>query len=167
VKPAGEFGLTGTHRVAAMIALVSDIVPIGVAAAQGLIASESFCWDRDAASRAWTARWTSQRPGKVPNMFQAYAYTAALHYLRAVQAAGTDDGPTVVAAMKHMPVDDFNNHAVVVRADGRVMNPTFILRVKKPSNMAGEFDVFDVFGEVPGAQLYRPADVAVCPLAAG
>ena len=167
VKQAGEFGLTGTHRVAAMIALVSDIVPMGVAAAQGLIASESFYWDRDAASRAWTVRWTSQRPGKVPNMFQAYAYTAALHYLRAVQAAGTDDGPTVVAAMKRMPVDDFNNHAVVIRADGRVMNPTFILRVKKPSDMAGQFDVFDVLGEVPGAQLYRPADVAACPLAAG
>jgi branched-chain amino acid transport system substrate-binding protein len=79
---------------------------MGVAAAQGLIASESFYWGRDAASRAWTARWTSQLPGKVPNMFQAYAYTAALHCLRAVQAAGTDDGPTIVAAMKRMPVDD-------------------------------------------------------------
>ena len=56
MKQAGEFGLTGTHRVAAMIALVSDIVPMGVAAAQGLIASESFYWDRDAASRSWTAR---------------------------------------------------------------------------------------------------------------
>ncbi len=106
MKPAGEFGLTGTHRVAAMIALVSDIVPMGVAAAQGLIAYESFYRDRDAASRAWTARWTSQGPGKVPNMFQAYAYTAALHCLRAVQAAGTDDGdgPMIVAAMKRMPV---------------------------------------------------------------
>jgi branched-chain amino acid transport system substrate-binding protein len=69
--------------------------------------------------------------------------------------------------MKRMPVDDFNNHAVAIRADGRVMNPTFILRVKKPSDMVGKFDVFDVIGEVPGAQLYRPADVAVCPLAAG
>ncbi len=106
MKQAGEFGLTGTHRVAAIIALVSDIVPMGVAAERGLIAYESFYWDRDAASRAWTARWTSRRPGKEPNMFQACAYTAALHGLRAVQAAGTDDGPRIVAAMKRMPVDD-------------------------------------------------------------
>jgi branched-chain amino acid transport system substrate-binding protein len=166
VKQAGEFGLTGTRRVAAMIALVSDIVPMGVEAAQGLIASEAFYWDRDEASRAWTARWTAQRPSKVPNMFQAYAYSAALHYLRAVQASGSVDGQRVVAAMKATPVEDFNNHAVTIRADGRVMNPTLILRVKKPSDVKARFDVFEVLGEVSGAQLYRPADAALCPLVA-
>ena len=168
VKQAAEFGITrpgGPQKIAALIALVSDIVPMGVEAAQGVIASESFYWDRDDATRAWTKRWSAQRPNKAPNMFQAYAYTAALHHLKAVQAVGRDDGPAIVAAMKAMPVDDFNNRGVRIRADGRAMNPTLILRVKAPGAVRHGTDVFEILGEVPGDQLYRTPEMGGCSLA--
>ena len=164
VKQAHEFGITqGGQRLAAMIALSTDVVALGPQASSGLIASESFYWNMNDNTRAWARRWMAERPGKLPHMLMAYAYSATLHYLKAVQAAGTDDAATVVARMKSMPVEDFNNSGVVIRADGRVLNPTYILRAR-PS--AGDpQDVMEVIGRIPGDQLYRPIAGNGCTMA--
>lgn len=166
VKQAQEFGIGKKgQRLAAMIALTTDVVALGPQASTGLIASESFYWNQNDATRAWARRWMAQRPGKVPHMLMAYAYTATLHYLKAVQAAGTDDAATVVARMKGMPVEDFNNHGVTIRADGRVMNPTLILRARPSSG--DPLDVMEILATEPGDRLYRPIAGNGCKMAGG
>lgn len=167
VKQANEFGITrgGQRRLAAMIALTTDVLALGPQASAGLVASESFYWNMNDATRTWARRWMAQRPGKVPHMLIAYAYTATLHYLKAVQAAGTDDAAKVLAQMKAMPVDDFNNHGVTIRADGRVLNHTYILRARPSSG--DPMDVMEVIGTIPGDQLYRPLAGNGCTFAGG
>ncbi|SJZ69583.1 branched-chain amino acid transport system substrate-binding protein [Enhydrobacter aerosaccus] len=166
VKQANEFGLTrGGQRLAAMIALATDVVALGPEASAGLIGSESFYWNANEATRAWSRRWMAQRPGKVPHMLIAYAYSATLHYLKAVQSVGSDDPKAVVARMKEMPVEDFNNHGVAIRADGRVMNPSLILRAHPPKD--DPLDVMEVLATVPGDKLYRPIAGNGCTMAGG
>ncbi len=165
IKQAGEFGLiggTGGQRLAGLSLLSNDVVGIGLAAAEGLVASESFYWDRTEETRAWTRRFNAKLPAKIPNMVHAATYSAVLHYLRAVQAAGTADARTVNAKMKELPVNDFNNADVHIRQDGRVLNPMYVLRVKAPRASSGRFDVQEVLATLPAEQVFRSAEEASC-----
>ncbi|QCI66283.1 ABC transporter substrate-binding protein [Phreatobacter stygius] len=167
IKQAGEFGLVGGaggQRLAGLSLLSNDVVGIGLAAAEGLVASESFYWDRTEETRAWTRRFNARLPGKIPNMVHAATYSAVLHYLRAVQAAGTVEARTVNAKMKELPVNDFNNADVRIRQDGRVLNPMYILRVKSPRASTGPFDVQEVLATLPAEQVFRTAEEAGCRL---
>ncbi|MBN8942958.1 MAG: ABC transporter substrate-binding protein [Rhizobiales bacterium] len=167
IKQAGEFGLVGGaagQRLAGLSLLSNDVVGIGLAAAEGLVASESFYWDRTEETRAWTRRFNARLPGKIPNMVHAATYSAVLHYLRAVEAAGTADARAVNARMKQLPVNDFNNAGVHIRQDGRVMNPMYVLKVKAPRASTGRFDVQEVLATLPAEQVFRSAEEAGCRL---
>ena len=135
VKQAGEFGLgrKGDQRVAALLLQFPDTHALGLEAAQGLTASETFFWDLNDATRAWTKRLAARNSGKPPSMAHAGTYGATLHYLKAMAAAGTTDATKVVAKMKELPIDDFYTKGTV-REDGRVMRPYYLLQVKKPRN---------------------------------
>lgn len=168
IKQAGEFGLTRTNgglRIAGLSLFSSDIPGLGMQAAQGLISSESFYWDRTDETRAWTKRYWAKRPGKLPNMLQVGVYSALTHYLKAVQAAGTTEARTVIAKMKELPVNDFNNSDLRIRPDGRVLNPMYVLRVKAPSASMGPMDVQEVLATLPPEQVFRSAEQSGCLLA--
>ena len=79
---------------------------MGLASAQGLLLTTGFYWDRTEASRAWSRRFF-ERHGAMPTMSQAGVYSAVRHYLKAIEAAGTDDAQRVVAKMRETPVNDF------------------------------------------------------------
>lgn len=158
VKQAGEFGVgrgQSAQRLAGLSLFSSDIPGIGLQNAQGLIASESFYWDRDEGTRAFTKRFMEQRPGRMPNMLHAHVYAAVAHYLKAVQATGTTDARTVTAKMKEVLVEDFVNKDVRIREDGRVLNSMHVIRVKEPARSSGPFDVVDVVATLPGEQVFR------------
>jgi branched-chain amino acid transport system substrate-binding protein len=68
VKQAAEFGIVrGGQKVAPLIMWASDVVALGLPAAQGLILTEAWYWDMNDDSRTWTKRWQAERPGKIPN----------------------------------------------------------------------------------------------------
>ena len=167
IKQAGEFGLvsTGGQRLAGLSLMSNDIVGIGLSSAEGLVASESFYWDRTEETRAWTRRFHARLKDRIPNMVHAATYSAVLHYLRAVEAAGTADARIVNARMRDMPVNDFNNRNVRIRRDGRVLNPMYILRVKAPAASKDRFDVQEVVATLPAEQVFRSAEEAGCRLA--
>ena len=102
---------------------VADGGQMGLSVAQGIVTSESFYWDLNDQTRQWSRRFMEKLPGQVPNMVHAGAYSAVLHYLRSVASAGTIDASVVVARMKQMPVNDFNNQDVRVRQDGVCFTP--------------------------------------------
>jgi branched-chain amino acid transport system substrate-binding protein len=169
IKQAGEFGVGASgsgQRLAGLTLFSSDLPGLGLQAAQGLVSTESFYWDRNEETRAWTRRFHEKRPGKIPNLSHAGVYSAVLHYLKAVQAVGSADAVKVNLQMRKTPVDDFNNKNVAIRPDGRVMHPMYVLRAKAPSASKGAFDVQDILATVPPEQAFRAADQAGCKLPA-
>ncbi len=116
---------------------ITDIHGLGLNTAQGLIFTEAFYWDLNDQTRAWTKRFAAANGGKYPSMVQAGVYSSVLHYLKAVEAAKTDDGTKVIAQMKAMPTDDPLFGKGTIRADGRKIHPAYLVEVKKPSESKG------------------------------
>jgi branched-chain amino acid transport system substrate-binding protein len=164
IKQAGEFGLTrsGDQRVAGLLLQFPDTHALGLEVAQGLIASETFFWDLNDTTRAWTKRLVALNNGKPPSMIHAGTYGATLHYLKAVAAAGTTDATKVVEKMKEIPIDDFYTKGTV-REDGRVMRPYYLLQVKKPSESKYQFDYLKLLATVSAEDAARPLSKSECP----
>jgi branched-chain amino acid transport system substrate-binding protein len=164
VKQAAEFGLTqsGQHLVTPILFL-SDIRGLGLAAAQGLTFVNGFYWDTNPETRAWSQRFFA-RAGVMPEMTQAGTYSGVMHYLKAVQAAGTKDGPTVAAKMRAMKVDDFFSHGGVIREDGRMVHDMYLMEVKTPAESTGPFDLLKQLSMLPGDEAFLPLALSVCPL---
>ena len=151
------------QHLAALLLQFPDTHALGLEAAQGLTATETFFWDLDDATRAWTKQFLARNNGKPPSMIHAGTYGATLHYLKAVAAAGTTDATKVVAKMKELPIDDFYTKGTV-REDGRVMRPYYLLQVKKPSESRYPFDYYKLLATVPAEEAARPLSESACPM---
>lgn len=163
IKQAGEFGLGQQGReLAALSMYVQEVHGLGSTAA-GLFMAESFYWDTDDATRAWSNRMFAATH-EMPNMLQAGIYSGVMHYLKAVRQAGTDDGPTVARIMRQTLVNDFYSHDVPIRADGQVMRPMHLLQVKQPAEQHGEWDLLRIVSTVPGEDAFMPTSENRCPL---
>jgi len=166
VKQANEFGIPQHgQRLVSLLTYISDVHSMGLANAQGLLLASAFYWDLTDDTRAWTARYLT-RVNKVPTMAQAGTYGAVLHYLKAVQAAGTDDGPTVVKKMKKLPINDFFTKNGTIREDGRVIRDMYLFQVKTPAESKYRFDYYKLISTVPGEKAFRSMDEGGCPLIA-
>jgi branched-chain amino acid transport system substrate-binding protein len=165
IKTASEFGVVaGGQKLAGMLVLLTDIHTLGLNTAQGLLFTEAFYWDQNDETRAFSKRFAERHNGKPPTSFQAGIYSAALHYLKAVKEAGTDEAKAVVAAMKKLPVNDFMTKNGSIREDGRMMRDMYLLQAKKPSESKGEWDLMNVVSTIPADQAYRPLSESDCPL---
>jgi branched-chain amino acid transport system substrate-binding protein len=166
IKQAHEFGLTGKGSKQQMLALLlglTDSKALGLELGQGLIVTEGFYWDMNDGTRAFSKRFY-ERAGAMPTMFQAGVYSSVAHYLKAVEAAGTDDAKTVIAKMRELPVNDFFSKGGFVREDGRMVHDMYLLQMKTPAESKGEWDLYNVLAAVPGTQAYRPLAESECPL---
>jgi branched-chain amino acid transport system substrate-binding protein len=164
IKQAAEFGLVkGGQRVAALIVFESDVQSLGLPVAQGLVLTTAFYWDLNDETRAWTKRFRTKKD-KLPNLTTAGVYSATLHYLKAVQAAGTDDPKTVMAKMREMPINDMMTKNGKLREDGRVIRDMYLFQVKSPAESKGKDDIYKLLATVPGDQAYRPLKDGHCPL---
>ena len=163
IKQAASFGLFQSMTPTAIMAFLTDIHAIGLKDAQGLLLTASFYWDMNDATRAWSQRFFA-RVHRMPTMPQAGAYTATLHYLRAIQAAGTDNADAVGAKMREMPIHDFMTKDGHVREDGRVVRDFYLFEVKKPSESHGPWDLYRLLATIPADQAARPPGESDCPL---
>jgi branched-chain amino acid transport system substrate-binding protein len=164
IKQAGEFGVVaGGQNLAAIVMFISDVHSLGLKLAQGLIVTEAYYWDLNDKTRAFGKRFFD-RMKRMPTMNQAATYSATLHYLKAVQAAGTKDTKPVMAKMREMPVRDAFTDNGVLRADGRMVHSMFLFEVKKPEDSKAPWDYYKVLAEVPGDQAFRPLKDGGCPL---
>jgi branched-chain amino acid transport system substrate-binding protein len=166
IKQGSEFGITaGGQRFAALLFYIEDVNALGLKAAQGLVLTETFYWDMNDATRAWTKRWQAERPGKFPNMNQAGDYAATLHYLKAVAALkSTADGKAEVAKMKEIPTDDLLFGKGSIRIDGRKIHPAYLFEVKKPEESKYPGDVYKLRVTVPMDEAFRPLKDGNCPM---
>jgi len=165
IKQAAEFGLArGGVRLATLLMQISDVVSLGQKVCEGLVYTDSFYWDLDDKTRAWSARWGAKMGGRVPGLLHAGSYCAATHWLKAVQAAGTTDAEAVVAKMKALPVNDFYNTDVKVREDGRVMHQMHLWQVKPVAESKSKFDFCKPLATIAPADAWRPLADGGCPL---
>jgi branched-chain amino acid transport system substrate-binding protein len=163
IKQAAEFGIVeGGQSLASLLMFISDVHSLGLPAAQGLLLTTGYYWDLDDESRPFAQRFFD-KTGKMPTMVHAGVYSSVLHYLKAVEAAGTDDGKTVAAKMHEMPVDDFFARNGDLRVDGRLVHDMYLARVKKPDQSTKPWDYFEIVATIPGDQAYKPLSKD-CPL---
>lgn len=165
IKQAREFGLVQSGQtLASLVIYINDIEGLGLDVAQGMTLTTSFYWDMNDETRAWAKRFMERSGGFIPNLITAGTYASVLHYLKAVQAAGTDEGKAVAAKMRELPVNDFYNKNVEIRPDGRVLHKNFLMKVKSPSDSKYRGDYYKVLAEMSGAESYRPLAESQCPL---
>ena len=164
VRQANEFGITqGGQKLATLLVFLHDIKGLGLQAAQGLQFTDGFYWDYNDETRAFAKKFYERHKG-MPSMVQAGAYSATMHYLNAITAAGTAQPDAVMAKMKATPVNDFFAKNGVIRADGRMVHDMYLAEAKKPSESKGEWDLLRINAVIPGDQAYRPLSESVCPL---
>src|SRR5580692_2046424 len=167
IKQAGEFGvLEGGQKLAGLLVFISDIHSLGLQAAQGLQLTSAFYWDQDDATRAWSKRFMDEMK-REPTMVQAGVYGAIMHYLAAIKATGSDDGPTVVKQMKATPVNDFMTKNGKIREDGTLVRDMYLFEVKKPSESKGAWDYYKQIAVIPGEEAFKLPGSNQCPLVKG
>jgi len=166
IKQAAEFGIVrGGQSLAGLLVFLTDVRALGLPTAQGLIFTETFYWDLNDQTRAFTKRFSEQAPRNIyPSMIHAGVYSAVLHYLKAIEAIKTDDGTKVIEQMKKMPTDDPLFGKGTVRADGRKIHPAYLVEVKKPAESKGPWDLHKIRATIPADQAFRPLAEGGCPL---
>jgi len=167
IKQAGEFGIVaGGQKLAGIVMFISDIHSLGLKTAQGLTITEGYYWDKDDLSREFGKKFFA-RMNRMPTMNQASTYSATMHYLKAVKAAGTRDTKAVLAKMRETPVKDYFTQNGKLREDGRMVHSMLLLEVKKPEESKYPWDYYKVIAELPGDEVFRPMKDGGCPLVAG
>jgi branched-chain amino acid transport system substrate-binding protein len=165
IKQAAEFGIVkGGQSLAGLLVFITDVHALGLDKAQGLILTETFYWDQNDRTRAFAKRFAPQYKGNMPTMVQAGVYSAVLHYLKAVEALKSDDGPKVIAKMKELPTDDPLFGKGRVRKDGRKIHDALLVEVKKPSESKGPWDYYKIRATIPAEQAFRPEKDGGCEL---
>ncbi len=166
IKQAKEFGLT--IDIAALLMFITDVNALTLEVAQGLHLTESFYWDLNDRTRAFTKRLLPASPDNYPNMDHAGVYAGTLHYLKAINqigvAASKADGKASVAAMKALPTDDDCFGRGSIRADGRGMFHSYLFQVKKPSESKGKWDYYKLVQDSDPEHAWRPLADGNCPL---
>jgi branched-chain amino acid transport system substrate-binding protein len=167
IKQAAEFGIVkGGQNLAGMLVFLPDVHALGLDKAQGLLLTETFYWDLNDSTRAWSKRFAALHGGKMPSSDHAGVYAGVIHYLKAVDAGKTDDGGKVIAKMKELPTDDILFGKGSIRADGRKIHPAYLFEVKKPAESKGPYDYYKVAATIPATEAFRPLNEGDCPLVA-
>ena len=165
IKQAHEFGITkGGQQLAGMLIFISDIHSLGLEIAQGMVLTTGFYWDFDKANRDFAMRFSQRMNGKMPTMVHAGVYSSVTHYLKAVQAAKSDDGLKVADKMREIPINDFFARNGKLRSDGRMVHDMYLVEVKKPSESKGPWDYYKIVRTIPGDEAYLSLADSTCPL---
>lgn len=166
IKQAAEFGIVkGGQNLAGLLVFLTDVHALGLPTAQGLILTETFYWDMNDQTRAFARRFAAANRGIHPTMVHAGVYSSVLHYLKAVEAAKTDDGTRIIAQMKSMPTEDPLFGKGSVRVDGRKIHPAYLMEVKRPAESKGAWDYHRLRATIPAERAFRPLADGGCPLA--
>jgi branched-chain amino acid transport system substrate-binding protein len=166
IKQAKEFGIK--QKLGGLLVFVTDVHALGLEICQGLVLTESFYWDLNAGTRAFSERLKPRAPTKRPTMVQAGTYSSMLHYLKVANAMGIPqakaDGAATVAKLKATPTEDDCFGKGTIRADGRKIHPSYLFEVKKPGESKGAWDYYKLLATTPAEEAFRPLNAGACPL---
>jgi branched-chain amino acid transport system substrate-binding protein len=163
IKAAAEFGITKNQSLAGMLVFITDVNALGLKATQGMLLTDGWYWDQNNDSRAFARRFF-ERMKKMPSMVQAGVYSATYQYLKAVQAAGTDDADTVMKKLKSTTINDMFTKNGKIRQDGRMVHDMYLMQVKKPEESKYDWDYYKVVATIPAADAFQPLSASKCPM---
>lgn len=165
LKTSREFGLgaDGSQTLVGMLVFIGDIHALGLDTAKDLVFTTAFYWDLNDETRAWSERF-NKRVGKMPQMTHAGDYSSTMHYLKAVQKAGTADAAAVMKEMRDAPINDFFAKNGRIREDGLMIHDLLLVKVKQPAESKRDWDYFKILSVIPGDEVYRPRAESPCPL---
>jgi len=162
IKAAAEFGITKKQNLAALLMLLTDVHAIGLNTAQGLYLTEGWYWDLNPETRAWADKFSKVMNGRKPNSNHAAVYSSTLHYLKAVQAAGTDDTAAVMKKMRETPINDMFAKGGKLREDGRMVHDMYLFQVKSPAESKAPWDYYTLKGTVKGDEAFQSVAAGKC-----
>lgn len=164
IRQAAELGISArSQTLVPMLVFINDVHRLGLDVTKGMTFVDGFYWDMNEETRAWSRRFFAARSA-MPSMAQAGVYSAVLHYLRAVAAAGTSEAPIVAGKMRAMPVRDFFAKEGHVRVDGRMIHDMYLMQVKFPDESVAPWDYYKLVSTIPGERAFRPLAESECPL---
>ncbi len=163
IKAANEFGITKNQSLAGLLVFITDVHSLGLPTAQGMLFTEGFYWDLNDETRKFGKRFFDKAK-KMPSMIHAGVYSATLSYLKAVQAAGTDDADAVMAKLKSTPINDVFAKNGTIRADGRMVHEMYLVQVKKPAESKYPWDYYHIKATIPAEEAFQPLSKSTCPL---
>lgn len=163
VKAANEFGLTKNQTLAGLLIFISDIHSLGLKTAQGMLLTDAWYWDMNDETRKFGRRFF-EKMKRMPSFDQAAVYSSVLTYLKAIQAAGTDDADAVMAQMKKAKINDMFAKNGYIRADGRMVHDMYLMQVKTPEESKYPWDYFKLKKVIPAEQAFQPLSLSKCPL---
>jgi branched-chain amino acid transport system substrate-binding protein len=163
VKQAAQFGIVkGGQKIATLAGFINDVHGLGLKEAQGLTIAEASYWDMNDETRKWSQRFF-EKVKAMPNMLQTGTYSTVKHYLKAVEAAGTDETAAVVAKMRELPVKDLFYDGTI-RADGRMVHDMYLFEVKSPAESKAPWDYYKLLARVPADKAFLPLEKSKCAL---
>lgn len=163
IKQAAEFGITPKQSLAGLLMFISDVHSLGLKNTQGMYLTTGFYWDLNDETRAWSKRFFDKHK-RMPTMVQAGQYSSVLHYLRAVNAVGSDEAGKVMVQMKKTPINDFFAKNGQIREDGRMVHDMYLVQVKKPEDSKYPWDYYHIRQTIPAAEAFQPLSQSKCPL---
>lgn len=163
IKAANEFGVVAAgQKTAGLLVFLTDVHALGLETAKGLQMTVSFYWDLNDETRAWSQKYY-ELTGKMPTGVQAGTYSSVRHYLKAIEATGSDDTDTVLAKMREMPVNDMFAQNGVLRSDGHMVHDMYLAEVKDPSSSSKPWDYLNIVRTIPGEEAFGPLSESACP----
>ncbi|MCV2371060.1 ABC transporter substrate-binding protein [Roseateles oligotrophus] len=163
IKAANEFGITKTMKLAGLLMFINDIHSLGLKTTEGMYLTDSWYWNQSPEAREWSRRFF-EKMKRMPSSLQAADYSAAMHYLKAVDAIKTDDADKVIGKMKDTPINDFYVKGSIRKEDGRGIHDMFLLQVKSPKESTEPWDYFKVVTRIPGDDAFTKLADSKCPL---
>ncbi|MEN9894023.1 MAG: hypothetical protein RLY78_4318 [Pseudomonadota bacterium] len=163
IKQAAEFGISKKQSLAGLLMFITDVHALGLKTTQGMYLTDSFYWDLNDATRAWSKRYF-EKMKKMPTGIQAGQYSSVYHYLSAIKASGTDDTAKVMAQMKKTPINDFFAKNGRIRDDGRMVHDMYLAQVKTPAESTKPWDYYTIKAVIPAAEAFQPLADSRCPL---
>jgi branched-chain amino acid transport system substrate-binding protein len=163
IKAANEFGITKTMKLAGLLIFIADIHSLGLKTTQGMYLTDSWYWNRDAETRAWSRKFFEKQK-RMPSSIQAADYSATLQYLQAVKAIGTDDADKVLAYMKKTKINDVFAKGGFIREDGRMVHDMYLMQVKSPDKSTEPWDYYNVVETIKGEAAWTTKAESKCAL---
>ena len=163
IKAANEFGVTKTMKLAGLLMFINDIHSLGLKTTQGMYLTDSWYWNRDAETRAWSRKFF-EKMKRMPSSIQAADYSVALNYLQAVKATGSDDADKVLAHLRKTKVNDVFAKGGFVREDGRMVHDMYLMQVKSPDKSTEPWDYYNVAEVIKGEAAWTTKAESKCVL---
>ncbi|WP_457444377.1 ABC transporter substrate-binding protein [Roseateles sp. P5_E4] len=163
IKAANEFGITKGMKLAGLLMFINDVHSLGLKTTEGMYLTDSWYWNQSPEARAWSRRFFDKMK-RMPSSLQAADYSAVTHYLKAVDAAKTDDADKVMAKMKDTPINDFYTKGTIRKEDGRGIHDMFLMQVKSVKESTEPWDYYKVVTRIPGDEAFTKLADSKCPL---